>query len=60
MRLAPDRPSTRAEILVGRWLAACVHPVAAWSTNSRSLRLLCFSGYFVGSYVVVLLALRFL
>jgi hypothetical protein len=34
--------------------------VAAWSTNSRSLRLLCFSGYFVGSYVVVLLALRFL
>jgi hypothetical protein len=60
MPAAIDRASTRTEVLIGRWLAVCVHPVAAWRTNSRSMRLLCVSGYFAGSYVLVLLALGFL
>jgi hypothetical protein len=54
------RASTPTEILIGRWLAVCVHPVAAWRTNSRSMRLGCVSGYFAGSYILVLLALAFL
>jgi hypothetical protein len=48
------------EVLIGRWLAVCVHPVAAWGSKSRSTRLLCLSGYFIGSYVLVLLALQLL
>ena len=39
-------------------MAVCVHPEAAWRTQSRSMRLLCVSGYFVGSYVLVLLGLQ--
>jgi hypothetical protein len=56
----PERPSTRLEILAGRWLAVCVHPEAAWRSRSRSLRLLCVSGYFAGGYIVSFLALQFL
>ena len=58
MAAAPARPSSRTEILLGRWMAVCVHPEAAWRTQSRSMRLLCVSGYFVGSYVLVLLGLQ--
>jgi hypothetical protein len=57
MFLAPDRPSTRLEVFIGRCLAASVHPVAAWRTGSRLLRLQCALGYFVGSYVAVLMLL---
>jgi hypothetical protein len=60
MPAVAERASTRTEALIGRWLAVCVHPVAAWRTNSRSLRLLCVSGYFAGGYILVLLALGFL
>jgi len=52
-----DRPSTRGEILIGRSLAACVHPVAAWRSGSRSARAQFFVGYFVAGYVLVFLAL---
>jgi hypothetical protein len=54
MFLAPDRPSTKLEILLGRSLAACVHPVAAWRSGSRMLRWQCIAGYFVASYLLVL------
>ncbi len=60
MRLAPDRPSTKFEIVIGRSLAACVHPVAAWRSGSRALRAQCMAGYFVASYVLVFLGLLLL
>ena len=60
MVTTPDRPATRTEILIGRSLAACVHPVAAWRTGSKSARCQFFLGYFVASYVLVFLALLFL
>ena len=53
-----DRPSTRLETLIGLTLAVCVHPVAAWASGSVSIRLLCFLGYFLASYVLTILALR--
>jgi hypothetical protein len=52
-----DRPSTGLEILLGRSLAACVHPVAAWRSGSRSARAQFFLGYFVAGYVVFLVLL---
>jgi len=55
-----DRPSTRTEILIGRSLAACVHPVAAWRSGSKSARIQFFVGYFVAGYVLVFLSLLFL
>jgi hypothetical protein len=55
-----NRPSTGLEILIGRSLAACVHPVAAWRSGSRSARLQFFVGYFVAGYVLVFLSLLLL
>jgi len=55
-----DRPGTPLEVLIGRSLAACVHPVAAWRSGSRSARLQFLLGYFVAGYVLVFLALLFL
>jgi len=52
-----ERPSTGLEILLGRSLAACVHPVAAWRSGSRSARAQFFFGYFVAGYVVFLVLL---
>ena len=60
MATTRDRPSTGLEILIGRSLAACVHPVAAWHSGSKSARLQFFFGYFVAGYVLVFLALLFL
>jgi hypothetical protein len=60
MVTTPDRPSTRLEILIGRSMAACVHPVAAWRSGSKAARLQFLAGYFVAGYVVVFLALLFL
>ena len=56
----PDRPSTRVEILIGLALAVCIHPVAAWHSQSPSARVLFFMGYFIASYLSVLVALQFL
>jgi len=55
-----ERPSTGLEILIGRSLAACVHPVAAWRSGSKSARAQFFCGYFVAGYLLVFLALLFL
>jgi hypothetical protein len=55
-----NRPSTGLEILIGRSLAACAHPVAAWRSGSRSARLQFFVGYFVAGYVLVFLSLLLL
>jgi hypothetical protein len=48
-----DRPSTRSEIFIGRSLAICAHPVAAWRTTIRSIRLVLLAGYFAAAYVTV-------
>jgi hypothetical protein len=52
-----DRPSTRLEIWVGRALAVCAHPYAAWRTGSTSRRLLIVLGYAGIAYLAVLGAL---
>jgi hypothetical protein len=49
-----DRPSTRLESLVGRFLAMCVHPYAAWRSHSTLGRLLVFVAYLGASYALVL------
>jgi hypothetical protein len=48
------------EVAAGRALAVCVHPVAAWRTRPQYRRLLMFSGCFMASYVLVLVALQLL
>jgi len=46
-----DRASTRAEILVGRTLATCVHPYAAWRSRSIKNRVLLIGGVVTVSYI---------
>ena len=48
------RPSNRAEIMIGRSLAAVVHPVAAWQVSSTSTRALIVFAYFAMAYTVTL------
>jgi hypothetical protein len=49
----PDRPSTPLEVLIGRSLAMCVHPCAAWCRHSTRGRAFIIAAYVVASYVVV-------
>jgi hypothetical protein len=51
MAQSDDRPSTRTEIFIGRSLAICAHPVAAWRTTARSVRVRLVAGYFTVAYV---------
>ncbi|HWW83042.1 MAG TPA: hypothetical protein VNZ26_05535 [Vicinamibacterales bacterium] len=55
-RLRHDRQSTKTEILIGRTLAACAHPFAAWrlSNEQRAMIVLTYS---VAAYIIVLTAL---
>jgi hypothetical protein len=55
MRTAAPR-SSRLEILLGRSLAACAHPEAAWRLGARG-RVPVLVGYFLAGYLVALLAL---
>ena len=48
-----NRPSTRSEIFIGRSLAICAHPVAAWRTTVRSIRVVLLAGYFTAAYLTV-------
>jgi hypothetical protein len=54
------RPPTRREVLIGKSLAACVHPFAAWRLSRRRIRVVILAGYFVTGYVAVLVALELL
>jgi hypothetical protein len=47
------RPSA-VERFIGRSLAVCVHPVAAWRLRSVSARVQVVAGYALGGYVLVL------
>jgi hypothetical protein len=49
--------SNHCEILIGRGLAMCVHPVAAWRCGSLRARLVVVAAYFAASYAVILSAL---
>jgi hypothetical protein len=51
-----DRSIRRAEVLFGRTLAVCIHPIAAWRYHIRSFRVLLLAGYFTAGYIAVLLA----
>jgi len=58
--MASNGPRTighTCEVIAGRTLAACVHPLAAWHSTVRSFRLLLVAGYFAAGYVAVLTAL---
>jgi hypothetical protein len=44
-------------IWIGRSLAACVHPYAAWRAFSPRKRLLIVAGYFAGGFISVFGAL---
>jgi hypothetical protein len=52
-----ERPSTQLEIFIGRSLAMCVHPFAAWRTQSNSQRGFIVLAYFAASYVLALVVL---
>jgi hypothetical protein len=45
------------ELVIGRWLAWCSHPVAAWRVLPTSGRMLIIASYFVSSYAAVWLVL---
>jgi hypothetical protein len=46
--------SSRIEILIGRSLAMCVHPYAAWRSHSTRGRVFVFCAYLAASYAAVL------
>jgi hypothetical protein len=48
------------EILIGRGLAMCVHPAAAWRVLPPTKRMLLTAAYFGAGYVSVLSALLIL
>jgi hypothetical protein len=54
---SPRSPSRWHEVLIGRSMAACVHPMAAWQSRARSYRVLLVAGYFVVGYLSVLAAI---
>jgi len=47
----------RLEVLIGRSLAMCAHPYAAWRSQSAKGRALVLVAYMAASYFVVLGAL---
>jgi hypothetical protein len=55
--MRPDRSRADIETLVGRSLAMCVHPYAAWRSRSTRRRGFVLLAYFAGAYALVLGAL---
>jgi hypothetical protein len=45
------------EIVFGRWLALCAHPICAWRGRGTATRILVVTSYFAAGYVTVLAAL---
>jgi hypothetical protein len=46
-----------ADVVIGRTLACCAHPAAAWRRLSSSGKAVIVAAYFVVGYVAVLLVL---
>jgi hypothetical protein len=57
---SPARSANRCEILIGRSLALCAHPIAAWRVGSIRARSIVVGSYFVASYALVFGALSLL
>jgi hypothetical protein len=58
-RSAASLPSRdRAELLLGRTLAFCVHPVAAWPVLSKPWRALILTAYAAAGYILTFGALK--
>jgi hypothetical protein len=53
MAPAHYRPSNRIEVLIGRSAALCVHPLAAWRSQSTSDRAMLLISYIAISYAIV-------
>jgi hypothetical protein len=47
----------KADVVIGRTLACCVHPAAAWRRVSKSGKALIVGAYFVVGYLGVLAVL---
>ena len=47
-------PANRFEVFIGRSLAMCLHPYAAWRTHSTAARLFILFAYAAASYAVML------
>jgi hypothetical protein len=45
------------DLAIGRWLAACAHPVCAWRLRSTVVRAIVVTSYFTASYLSVLTVL---
>ena len=54
---SPEPPTLSPGIVLGRTLAFCVHPIAAWQVLSAPWRLLILSIYALAAFVLVLSAL---
>jgi hypothetical protein len=54
-----DQIRYRPEILAGRILAACVHPLAGWRLLSTAWRVAMLAAYAATAYLTVLAALWF-
>jgi hypothetical protein len=54
---AAARSANQIEIALGRTVAACAHPLAAWRTARRSFRLMLVVGYFSLGFSAVLAVL---
>ena len=50
--------ASRTEVLIGRSLAACVHPYAAWHFGSVPVRAWVLAAYFATGYLAVFCALE--
>lgn len=55
-----ERNSDAVAIVLGRTVAGCVHPVAAWGRFSTIWRSLMLTAYAAAGYVIVLSLLLFL
>jgi hypothetical protein len=54
---SPRSSSHWHEVLIGRSMAACVHPIAAWHSRVLSFRVLLVASYFVVGYLSALAAI---
>jgi hypothetical protein len=46
-----------ADVVIGRTLACCLHPAAAWRRVSKPGKALIVSAYFVAAYLAALVVL---
>jgi len=50
-------PVESLELVVGRAMAACAHPFAAWRVLSPSGRMIIVTAYFAAAYITILAGL---